>query len=227
VGRWLGYSTAVLFAMLSLYQIIKTFKRVLLFKVYVSKTPVEQEEMVDALENRQSAGARMLARVMTTMRLTPNDIAALQESGGNEATSPFEAKAASSHTIRLRRGFSRSHTMIMPASVPEHAAAVRQFATINLPGRNTSPSPSGKETSAHPLHSTGAAVGNRTFRRSASIRQQEGTSTGLGLTTSIEKIKEDRENSLCVSIAQDIQRLEVSAIGAAHAVGAAHADSAC
>lgn len=68
MGRWLGYTTAVLFALLSLYQIAKTFKRVLLFQVYMRKSPVEQDEMVNTLAGRQSAGPRMLARVMSTMQ---------------------------------------------------------------------------------------------------------------------------------------------------------------
>jgi hypothetical protein len=68
VGRWLGYTTAVLFALLSLYQIAKTFKRVLLFQVYMRKSPVEQDEMVNTLAGRQNAGPRMLARVMSTMQ---------------------------------------------------------------------------------------------------------------------------------------------------------------
>lgn len=41
VGRWLGYTTATLLALYSLFNIVKTFKRVLLFKVYMEKPPVE------------------------------------------------------------------------------------------------------------------------------------------------------------------------------------------
>lgn len=175
VGRWLGYSTAVVFALLSLYQIVKTFKRVLLFQVYMRKSAVEQHEMVDGLRARQSAGTRMLARVMTTMRPSSNiNNTALQEDDSDsDVPSPFEVKAASG--MRLRRTLNRSPTLIMP--VAEH-------------------SPSAKLPASRQLSS----------------RFDDAAATGSDL----DSFREGQEKSLCVSIAQEIQRLEVG-VAATHA----------
>jgi hypothetical protein len=238
VGRWLGYTTAVLFALLSLYQISKTFKRVLLFQVYMHKSPVEQDEMITTLANQHNtAGPRMLARVMSTMQpasrsnescvlgASSNSNEAFSAGAGHGASaSPFEFHTANpSSTLQLRRRSNISHTVIMPVralGVTAQAPSGHAHTIHHLPSSSKSPGEiqsytlhstgaSCGEFPAYPLHHTGSSDGSRAQQRSNTVGRVQ---DALGITSSLEKLKEDREDSLCVSIAQNIQRLEVGVL---------------
>lgn len=219
-----------MFALSSLYEIVKTFKRVLLFQVYMRKSATEKEQMVTALSNKQGTGTRMLARVMSNMPnnstkrpMLQDDPSAPHKGIAHSALGPHHDESdrsrATSSSIWSRRSPTLSRSSIGAThmtSVPELSPAGIQCATEQLPS-GTSCSTGKQAHAAHQPHSAGpsqhsSSTGDRTLPRVDSVKGQDGGA----LASSRAAFKEMRENNLCMAIAQDIQRLEV---GAADTVG--------
>lgn len=130
----------------------------------------------------------------------------------------MSAHSSQAHTIHHLPSSSKSPGQIESYLLHSSDASGggRVHTALQLPSSGKSPgeiqpcppsnaSPSGGEFAAYPLHNTGSSDGSRGQQRTNIGRVQD----ALGITSSLETIKREQEDSLCVSIAQDIQRLEV------------------
>lgn len=101
IGRWLGYTTALLLALYSLFNIVKTFKKVLFLRFFLSKPREEQEAIVADLKPSHSCSvdARLLERAMEgtpheIVPFNPSESAVSLKSTSSWQDSPFVASAA-------------------------------------------------------------------------------------------------------------------------------------
>lgn len=174
IGRWLGYTTAVLFALISLFNIVQSFKRVLLFRAFMKKSQLEQEAMVDSLATKPSTATRMLARAMTGMRRVADVPAEALE------CSPFESTAA-------QLGLRQRHTTFKMQPTASFSPGTGALAPSGI-----------------------SSASNRSFSFAANTFKLPPTgSSAVSSSSTLKSFKESQHDSLCVNIAQDIQRLEV------------------
>lgn len=225
VGRWLGYTTARFFALLSILNMVKTFKRVLLFKVYMKKCPLEQQQMVEELRKTDSTTARFLARVTSGKR---DSLDRVDEEFVREPlprTSSLPIGDASAPRLRLRHSASHGVTRALDPSATAASGPERQHSLsqdLSSPGfrskGNTLPdtaSSTAEPDSAFASYRSVNLTRTATFQlppvssgdvsRPVAIQLQPPSSAADG------KIwpKSLAEDSVCMAIAQDIQRLEV------------------
>jgi hypothetical protein len=216
-----------MFALSSLYEIVKTFKRVLLFQVYMRKSALEQEQMVNALSSKQGTGTRMLARVMSNMPnnsstkhvlqhttthkgVTPSAFDPHQEDPQSDRSQATSSSMRSSRSATVKEECRSSLGAAHMTPVPERSPDGIHFTTEQLPEISNSPEEKDVDATIKP-HSSGCpqkkrSVGGRTFQMPGSAQGPDGV-----VASSRAASKERRENNLCMEIAQDIQRLEVSA----------------
>jgi len=180
IGRWLGYTTAVLFALISLFNIVQSFKRVLLFRAFMKKSQLEQEAMVDSLATKPSTATRMLARAMTGMRRVADVPAEALE------CSPFESTAA-------QLGLRQRHTTFKMQPTASFSPGTGALAPSGI-----------------------SSASNRSFSFAANTFKLPPTgSSAVSSSSTLKSFKESQHDSLCVNIAQDIQRLEVRLVKSA------------
>lgn len=190
IGRWLGYSTALLLALYSLFNIVKTFKRVLFLRIFLNKPHQEQVAIVDGLRNNHSVDARLLARAMDNA----------DEDAQHEII-PFKLPA---HGGLRQRG-----SGVAPPLVDGLRAAVAGGPGLDGTASSADPSVALQPCGSFPASpfETDAVKSLKRTATLARIDSLKPKKSAAGQPTNAARFS--GEDSAMVAIAQDIQRLEV------------------
>ena len=181
VGRWLGYTTALIFAMVSLYRIISTFKRVLWYTVHKKLNDEGRLEMVKSLANRHTDVSQQMARVLTMLPRC--------DSGPADDVGPFGDQ-------QNRLASRRVSAPVLPAPDGSHVhsdnaiGAAHQHGVHCCPGNDhTNGVKPGAECSSKDVHQDGV------------LSQPPAPAA--------QHYHSHHQDSMCANIMADIQRLEV------------------
>lgn len=92
-GRLLGYTLALFFALASLFNILRTFKRILLHRYLKSLRPQQQDELIQELKQIDGIEGGALARAMTLLRNRDHTVPYGEHPGSISLTSNHHGQA--------------------------------------------------------------------------------------------------------------------------------------